>query len=270
MSLFDFVDGGAGSAAKSLKKGVKAAGAYERQGINSYADYSKQGTAELLDSITQARTRYEPYAKSGQMSFNDWMGTVKKMQDPTKFYNDIMSGYSMTPAAQYRLKMGLDTVENEAAAAGRLGGSGIKRGITQLSQDIIGQDQHQYLNDILGINNDYLSNAQSGAQYGYDATNSMAGLDQAYGEGRKEYNDIDANRYSGYYGSLADQERQIAQIKAQKAQQQAAAMNNWIGQGVQMGADYATGGATALIRPFTSAYRAEANRPTNNYYGGRY
>jgi hypothetical protein len=267
MALFDFADGGAGSSAKALKKGARAAGNFEREGINRATDYNKQGVNEMLDYINQARMRYEPYAKSGKMSFDDWMGSVKKMQNPTQFYNDIMSQYQMSAPAQYRLKMGLDTVENQYAAAGRLGGGAIKRGITQLTQDTIGQDQQEYLNDILGINNNYLAGAQSGAQMGYDATSSMAGLDREYGNGRREYNGLEADRWSGIYGSQAEEARAIAAIKAQKAQQQAAATNQWIGQGIQMGADYATGGATAMIRPFTSAYKAESSRPVYNNYG---
>lgn len=266
MSLFDFADGGAKKASKALRKGATLAGGYERKGIDMSANSAQKGVNEMLEYLTQARTRYEPYAKTGQMSFQNWQDTVKKMQDPTKFYNDIMSKYTMSPAAQYRLTQGLDTLENEYAAAGRLGGSDIKRGITKLNQDIIGQDQHQFLNDILGINNDYLANSEAGARYGYDATNSMAGIDEQYGQGRKDYNDIDAQRYRDFYNSWANQERTIAEIKAQKARESAAATNQWIGQGIQMGADYLTGGASAVIRPFTSQWQANASRPTNNNY----
>lgn len=201
-------------------------------GEKEAAKYQAKGAKALRQSLEQAKQYPTPFYNAGTQALQDYQTTISPAANPTQFYENILGSYNISPAAQRRLKLGLDQLQGRAAATGGLGSGQLRQDMEDYIQEILGADQQQYLHDILGIRGDYLSNLGNLMNYGYGAgtqllgqTNSIGGANQAY------------------YGARANQ-----------ALATAGGFNKLLATGLNTAANYATGGLPGVIAPYTSNY----------------
>lgn len=97
---------------------------------------------------------YQPYIDQGQRAGEALEQTYAPMMtDPYGYYNQTMSQYQMSPAAQYQYDELNKQMSGNAAAGGFAGTDYDQQQQADMAQQLIARDQQQYLNDILGIQN---------------------------------------------------------------------------------------------------------------------
>lgn len=118
---------------------------------DEYEDYTRKGMREINRGVNQATGYLEPYRTNGMEALKKYMGMLSEYENPTKKYNDIMNGWSMSPGAKNMLNGALDKVKNEMAVRGLTNSGQEFADLGKTYEDYASQDQRNYLKDILGI-----------------------------------------------------------------------------------------------------------------------
>jgi hypothetical protein len=147
----DFLSGGYDQASQGYQNGIN--------GIN---DYYNKATGFM-----------NPYQQFGQGELGAYGQGVNAMADPNKFINGIMSNYSMSPQAQFQQQQGQKGINAGAAASGMLGSSPEAQQLSQFNQQVTNNDQSNYLNQRLGVYDQFLNGAGNIANMGYGAAGQM-------------------------------------------------------------------------------------------------
>jgi len=167
-------------------------------------DYIKQMGQQAIGQLA-------PYQQMGYGGLQKYAQALQPYGDPSQMYSQIMSGYQLSPAAQFQQQEGLKQLQNAMEARGMAGSGQEMKDILGYSQGLASQDMQQYLQNILGMGQTYLGGTAGLGQMGLGAAGQMGqfGLTSA-----------------GQYGNLA---AQLAQVQAQ-AEAQKAASASGIGQ----------------------------------------
>lgn len=159
-----------------------------------------QDASNTLNQYAQQAQGYQnPFYNAGVGAINPYQQMIQRMSNPQDFYRNIMSGYSQSPGAQYQQQQGMRAAQNFGSANGLSGSTPLMQQAQQNAQGISSQDQQQYLQNILGINNQAMGGYQNLMQGGQGAANNLtnmygqlggaqAGL--AYGQGQGKNNDF--------------------------------------------------------------------------------
>lgn len=129
----------------------------------------------------------QPYNAFGQSFMpaasgigSDITGTAGKTQS----YDDFMKNYTNTPAVQYQLQQGNQTINSSAAASGNLLSGANLRNLQTQDQGIVSQGANTAYNEYLQGNNQQfgqltsaLSGLLGGVGVGSTATGQQAGVD---------------------------------------------------------------------------------------------
>lgn len=118
-----------------------------QNGMNNMKQYSDQGLSYL-----------QPYNQAGQDALGKYQDFNKQFSDPSQAYNKIMGQYQMTPTAQFQMQQMQNQMNNSAANSGTMGSPEQQKQMMQFAQGLTSQDQQQYLNNIMGMGNQYESN----------------------------------------------------------------------------------------------------------------
>lgn len=171
------------------------------------------GTGEgYIQDATKAATGYlNPYLQAGTGALGQYQSQLGQMSDPTSFYNNIMSQYQDSPATQFQRQQGLNSLQNTAAATGYTGSGKELKDIDQFSQGVTAQGQNQFLQNILGIHNNFLQGLQGLTGMGQQAGTTMGGFQMQGAQDR------------------AEEEAAKAQAEAQAQAQSSSWMANMIG-----------------------------------------
>lgn len=116
-----------------------------------YEQGMQPGINQIREGVGRATSYLDPYRTGGMEALDRYMGMLNKYNDPMQHYNDIMSGWNMSPGMNNRLKGALDTVQNQLAARGMTNSGQEMTDLAKTTSDYIGEDQRNYLNDILGM-----------------------------------------------------------------------------------------------------------------------
>jgi hypothetical protein len=122
--------------------------------------YMQQGASDIGKYYNQAIGFLSPYRQAGQFGLGGMMQGASEMSDPSSYYNRLTSGFQMSPAQQYSQQQGLGAVSNNAATRGLLGSPQMGQDLIKYAATDTGNQQQQYLQNLLGIKN------QSLQQYG--------------------------------------------------------------------------------------------------------
>lgn len=134
------------------------------------ADYSQY--QDVIDKyLDTALHGYTPYQVAGQNAEN-------AMSNPTKYYNDIMGAYSISPFAQYQQNQALGATAAKLNSMGLTGSSGEAGNLERQAQGITQEDAQNYYNN---INNIYSALAARGFQGASGAGNLLAQFGQLQG-----------------------------------------------------------------------------------------
>lgn len=135
----------------------------------------QQGANAVNNSYNNAVGFMSPYNQMGMNEMGQYQGGVNAMQDPNAFINNIMQGYSMSPQAQFQQQEGSKGI-NAAAAAGGTAGSGPEmKQMGQFNQQLTNNDQSNYLNQRMGVYNNFLQGAGNMVGMGQNAAGQMGG-----------------------------------------------------------------------------------------------
>lgn len=174
----------------------------------------------------QAQGYMNPFYQGGMNAFNQWnsnSGDMNKMlgqygnpadfqwrmagQDPSQYYQHIMSNYTESPEAKYAQEQAMRAGNASAAASGMMGSGAYQKGIQSNANDISQRDRGQYFNNIMGVNQQQMSAIQNYQQQqaqlrqmlaqqagmGYGAAGQMSGnamnmSSNAMNEGQQQAN----------------------------------------------------------------------------------
>lgn len=117
---------------------------------------------------------YKPYYDQGTSAFNQYGSAINQMSDPSGYVNDLMSKYQSSPNAQFQIQEGTRAANNASAASGQLGSAAEQMGLQRYAQGVSSADQQQYLNNAMGVQNQYLQGLQNQSNMGYNAGQGMA------------------------------------------------------------------------------------------------
>lgn len=117
-----------------------------------------------------------PYASGGVNAMNTMQNQYSQMMDPTAFIAALMKNYQ--PSAQYQANLQNMTSQlaNTAAAGGISGTPLHQQQQGQLANQLLSQDQQQYLQNALGVLGTGLSGENSIFNTGANASNNLADM----------------------------------------------------------------------------------------------
>jgi hypothetical protein len=150
----------------------------------------------------QSQDAQNPFYKAGIQgmgNFQDWLGGMK---DTSAFINKLMGGYQQSPWAQNLQNQSMRAGTNAASAGGLTGSTPFAQQMQQNAGNIASQDQNQWLQNVLGVNNQYGAGQGSLMQGGQHAADIMSGLAQMMGN----------NMGAGAYGQRAGQNQDMNSI----------------------------------------------------------
>lgn len=142
---------------------------------------------DLQNGINQMQSMYGmtqgnilPWLMFGGRALPRYESAISPMLDPKTFYNNMMSGYTETPAAKLRQQEGEQAYDRSAAASGMLGSGALGKAISNFTQKNIAADQQNYLNNILGIYEGGVKGYQDLARMGLQGGLGLGNIGASY------------------------------------------------------------------------------------------
>lgn len=130
---------------------------------------------KYLSQIPGTQEKYlNPFISAGQTAGNTLSGEYGKMLDPTDFINQIMSKYTMSPAAKYQSGLLTKGIANTAAAGGYAGTPEAQRQYAETANNVMSGDMQQFLQNALGVYGTGLSGEQDIYGKGFTASGDLA------------------------------------------------------------------------------------------------
>jgi len=146
-------------------------------------DPYKDAMKEYKKYADKAAGYQNPFYNAGTGAIGDYQNYLKGMSDPSQFINDLMGGYNESPYSKYMQDQSMRAAQNMGSASGLSGSTPLTQFAQENAANIASGDMNQWLQNVLGINN----------QYG-------GGLEKLMGMGQNS-----ANSLSNIYGNLGQQ-----------------------------------------------------------------
>lgn len=159
----------------------------------------KDAMKQYQDYMGKAEGTQNPFLDFGKRAmpgYEQWLGGMK---DPSQFINKLTSGYQESPYAKYQQEQALRASGNAGAAGGLGGSTPMAQFNQQQAQGIASKDMNQWLQNVLGVNQQYgqgLFGQMGMGQHAADILSQMYGqMGQnmgglAYGAGAGRNQDI--------------------------------------------------------------------------------
>jgi|SRR5271154_4192488 len=166
---------GAGAQGKEGKNGAGGAinnisgGASGMKGGKDASNIMNQGIDWAKNAFNQGVGGLTPYNQAGQGAISDLQKYLQQFKDPTGYINGIMKNWQMSPQAQLQLQQGTKSANQASAASGMSGSGAAQKALMNYGQQVTNADQQQYLNNIMGINQNYAGGLNSLAGIGLNA-----------------------------------------------------------------------------------------------------
>jgi hypothetical protein len=132
---------------------------------------------KAMPYLDQAKGLYDPYAQQGQAAYNQLNPLYGQMgQDPAAFLENLMKNYEPSRGYQLQRDEGMRALGNSAAAGGMRGSMQDMVNESRLTDNLMGNDMQQWLQNVLGIQGAGMQGLQGFYNTGYDATNNLANI----------------------------------------------------------------------------------------------
>lgn len=164
----------------------------------------QQGVGQEQQYFGKGEQMLQPYQAGGTQAFQQALKTLTGQQTPAQTIAGIQAGFQQTPAQKFEQQQALEAARNQLSAQGISGSGAAAQELAQRVSDITGSQEQQYLQNVLGLRQQTLSDLLSGAQIGAGAAGQGAALAGQTGR------------------SLADLYGQIGQAQLGEQQAQAA------------------------------------------------
>jgi hypothetical protein len=170
--------------------------------FGSSQDYSDlenaitQSQQQINDYYNQALGFLSPYQQAGTQALSDFTTGLSPLKTPVTTYNQLVSGYSMSPQAQMEQQASLNQALSVGAATGMQGSGAQEKELAQYSQQITSKDLQNYINNIFKTYGGYMKGTGQIAQMGEKAGTTMGGWGMQTGK------------------SIADLTEQLGQVQA--------------------------------------------------------
>lgn len=143
-----------------------------------YKDYMKQ----IEKYGRKGEAAMNPFAQAGQGAIAPFQQWLQGMKDPSQFINSLMGQYKESPFAQFQQQQGIRASNNLGSASGLTGSTPLQMQAQQNAQNISGQDMNGWLQNVLGVNNQYGAGQSHLMGQGQNAANSLMQLFSQMGE----------------------------------------------------------------------------------------
>jgi len=159
--------------------------------------YEKGGQEyeRFMNKGLEPQNSFLDFGKQGMGNYQQWLDSQK---DPSKFINNQMNNYQESPWAKYQQQQSVRAGQNAASAGGLSGSTPFAQQLQQNAQNISGQDQQQWLSNVLGINTQYGQGLNNQIGYGQHAADNISNM---YGNAAQYMGDA---AYGNEYGHQQD------------------------------------------------------------------
>lgn len=144
-----------------------------QQGANQMSGDIQQGMNAMQNASNQGVGYLQPWQQAGQQALGQFGQFNQQMSNPSQYVNGIMSGYQISPAAQFQMQQMQNQMNNSAADSGNLGSPSEQKAMMQYGNGIVAQNQQQYLGNVLGVGNQYENNLGTMMGQGLNAAQGM-------------------------------------------------------------------------------------------------
>lgn len=159
---------------------------------NSGAPYNK-AMDQYRQWATVAQNTQNPFYNAGTGAIPNYQNWSQSMQDPSSFINNLMGQYQESPHSRYLQQESMRAGQNAASAGGLMGSTPLMNQLQQNSANISSQDMNNWLQTVLGINNQYGQTQQNLMAMGANSANALTNL----------FGDMGKQMGEGAYGSEA-------------------------------------------------------------------
>ena len=169
----------------------------------SASDPYKKGMEEYEKWIGQARDVQNPFLQFGQNAmpgYEQWLGGMK---DPSSFIKNLMGQYQQSPFAQFQQEQAMRAAQNMGSASGLTGSTPLTQFAQQNARDISSQDMNQWLQNVLGINEQYGKGLFGQMGMGQHAADMLSNM---YGQAGQ---DMASGAFGENAGHMADRNRML-------------------------------------------------------------
>lgn len=151
-------------------------GGGQGRGYGAMQTQTQAGMNALQQYLQQAMGQLAPFQQAGAGALGPMQHLLSQMSDPTAYYNQVMQGYSQSPAAQQQIQAGTQAAQHAGAATGMLGSGSLQEAIAKQAQDISQADQQRYFQNVTGLGQQLLGGEQGLAGMGAGAAGTGAGI----------------------------------------------------------------------------------------------
>lgn len=149
--------------------------------------------------MNQAQGVQQPFLDAGKQGMGDYQDWLKGMKDPSQFINGLMGDYQASPYTQYMQQQAQNAGVNAGSASGLMGSSALAQQMQQNAGNIAQQGLDSWLQNVLGINNQYGQGQQNMMGVGQNAANSLTNM----------YNQMGQNMGQAAYGKEAGKQNDL-------------------------------------------------------------
>lgn len=140
------------------------------------------GLGEQRQIAGEAEQPYAPYQQAGAGGLEAYQQALSQGQDPSQLYSQLLEGYQESPYLQPQLEYGEQAAQRAASASGMLGSGAEQQAAAGRAQALRGQDVQNYLNQVLGLRQQYLGGQAGLGGLGLQAAGGVSGARQQYGQ----------------------------------------------------------------------------------------
>lgn len=139
-------------------------------------DPNKEAMKQYKKYANKAANYQNPFFNAGTGAIPDYQNYLNNMKDPSKFINDLMGGYNESPYSKYLQDQSMRAANNMGSANGLSGSTPLTQFAQENASNIASGDMNQWLQNVLGINNQYGSGLNNLMGMGQGAANNLSNI----------------------------------------------------------------------------------------------
>lgn len=117
-----------------------------------------------------------PFFNLGKESIGQYQDWLSGMKDPTEFLNNLIGNYQQSEGSKYLQDQAMKAATNAASASGLTGSTPFQLQAQQNASGIASQDMNNWLQNALGINNQYGQGLWGNIGAGQNAANNLSNI----------------------------------------------------------------------------------------------